>query len=69
MTAEAAFLDTAAARTKLVSMGGAMGGTSLLVAVLVVVGTFALSVQQRHRELALLRAIAATRPDPGAPRP
>ncbi|GKQ34491.1 ABC transporter permease [Streptomyces sp. A012304] len=54
------FLDAAAARTKLVSMGGAMGGTSLLVAVLVVVGTFALTVQQRHRELALLRAIAAT---------
>ncbi|MER5756605.1 ABC transporter permease [Streptomyces sp. NPDC002088] len=54
------FLDAAAARTRLVSMGGAMGGTSLLVAVLVVVGTFVLSVQQRHRELALLRAIAAT---------
>ncbi|NGO09628.1 FtsX-like permease family protein [Streptomyces sp. HC44] len=54
------FLDAAAARIRLVSMGGAMGGTSLLVAVLVVVGTFALSVQQRHRELALLRAIAAT---------
>ncbi|MET3984951.1 FtsX-like permease family protein [Streptomyces sp. PvR034] len=54
------FLDAAGARTKLVSMGGAMGGTSLLVAVLVVVATFALSVQQRHRELALLRAIAAT---------
>lgn len=54
------FLDAAAARTRLVSMGGAMGGTSLLVAVLVVVGTFALSVQQRHRELALLRAVAAT---------
>ncbi|MBO1335832.1 FtsX-like permease family protein [Streptomyces sp. VRA16 Mangrove soil] len=54
------FLDGAAARVKLVSMGGAMGGTSLLVAVLVVVGTFTLSVQQRHRELALLRAIAAT---------
>lgn len=54
------FLDAAAVRTKLVSMGGAMGGTSLLVAVLVVVGTFALSVQQRERELALLRAIAAT---------
>ncbi|MGW4572917.1 ABC transporter permease [Streptomyces tendae] len=54
------FLDAAGARTKLVSMGGAMGGTSLLVAVLVVVGTFALSVQQRHRELALLRAVAAT---------
>ncbi|SER96000.1 putative ABC transport system permease protein [Streptomyces sp. yr375] len=54
------FLDAAAARVRLVSMGGAMGGTSLLVAVLVVVGTFALSVQQRARELALLRAIAAT---------
>lgn len=54
------FLDAAAARTRLVSMGGAMGGTSLLVAVLVVVGTFALTVQQRNRELALLRAIAAT---------
>ncbi|UFR01886.1 ABC transporter permease [Streptomyces sp. Go40/10] len=54
------FLDAAAARTRLVSMGGAMGGTSLLVAVLVVVGTFTLTVQQRHRELALLRAIAAT---------
>ncbi|MFE0516389.1 ABC transporter permease [Streptomyces sp. NPDC058964] len=54
------FLDAAAARTRLVSMGGAMGGTSLLVAVLVVIGTFTLSVQQRHRELALLRAIAAT---------
>ncbi|MGV9417738.1 FtsX-like permease family protein [Streptomyces sp. NPDC003674] len=54
------FLDAAAARTRLVSMGGAMGGTSLLVAVLVVVGTFALTVQQRQRELALLRAIAAT---------
>ncbi|MGZ9933782.1 FtsX-like permease family protein [Streptomyces sp. NC-S4] len=54
------FLDAAGARVKLVSMGGAMGGTSLLVAILVVVGTFALSVQQRYRELALLRAIAAT---------
>lgn len=37
-----------------------MGGTSLLVAILVVVGTFALSIQQRHREIALLRAVAAT---------
>ncbi|MEU6866975.1 FtsX-like permease family protein [Streptomyces sp. NPDC046876] len=54
------FLDAAGARIKLVSMGGAMGGTALLVAILVVVGTFALSVQQRYRELALLRAIAAT---------
>ncbi|MEU3459919.1 FtsX-like permease family protein [Streptomyces sp. NPDC006733] len=54
------FPDAARARIKLVSMGGAIGGTSLLVAVLVVVGTFALTIQQRHREVALLRAIAAT---------
>ncbi|MER7951256.1 FtsX-like permease family protein [Streptomyces sp. NPDC096079] len=54
------FLDAAKARIKLVSMGGAIGGTSLLVAILVVVGTFALTIQQRHRELALLRAVAAT---------
>ncbi|MCB5169351.1 ABC transporter permease [Streptomyces bambusae] len=56
----AEFADAATARTKLVSLGGAMGGTSLLVAVLVVAGTFSLTVRQRHRELALLRAVAAT---------
>ncbi|MFC0601989.1 FtsX-like permease family protein [Streptomyces palmae] len=54
------FLDAAKARIQLISMGGAIGGTGLLVAVLVVSGTFALSIQQRHRELALLRAVAAT---------
>lgn len=55
------FLAASVARLRLVSMGGAMAGTSMLVAILVVVGTFALSIQQRHRELAMLRAIAATR--------
>ncbi|TYB51621.1 ABC transporter permease [Nonomuraea sp. PA05] len=54
------FLDAEAARVKLISMGGALAGTSLIVAILVVVGTFALSIQQRQRELALLRAVAAT---------
>lgn len=54
------FADAAKARVMLVSMGGALGGTSLLVAILVVVGTFALSIEQRRRELALLRAVAAT---------
>ncbi|MBY8877540.1 ABC transporter permease [Actinacidiphila acidipaludis] len=54
------FPDAARARVQLVSMGGAIGGTALLVAVLVVVGTFALSLRQRYRELALLRAVAAT---------
>lgn len=56
----AEFPDAARARVQLVSMGGAIGGTALLVAILVVVGTFALSLRQRHRELALLRAVAAT---------
>ncbi|WP_255948326.1 ABC transporter permease [Streptomyces odontomachi] len=51
--------DASAARTKLISMSGAIGGTALIVAVLVVVGTFALSIQQRYRELAMLRAIGA----------
>ncbi|MFD0638649.1 FtsX-like permease family protein [Catenulispora yoronensis] len=41
-------------------MGAVLAGTSLIVAVLVVVGTFALSIQQRQRELAVLRAVAAT---------
>lgn len=54
------FIDADKARVSLISLGGAMGGTSLLVALLVVAGTFALSVQQRSRELALLRAIGAT---------
>ncbi|MEU3843662.1 FtsX-like permease family protein [Streptomyces sp. NPDC028635] len=57
---KAEFPDAEQARIKLISLGGALGGTALLVAVLVVVGTFALSVQQRQREIALLRAVAAT---------
>ncbi|WP_131763899.1 ABC transporter permease, partial [Actinomadura fibrosa] len=56
----AEFLGAERARVKLISMGGALGGTALLVAVIVVSGAFALSVQQREREIALLRAIAAT---------
>jgi putative ABC transport system permease protein len=54
------FLDASRARVELISMGGAIGGTGLLVAILVVVGTFGLTAQQRRRELALLRAVAAT---------
>ncbi|HUR08990.1 MAG TPA: FtsX-like permease family protein, partial [Nonomuraea sp.] len=54
------FLGAEKARVKLISLGGALGGTSMLVAILVVVGTFALSIQQRQREIALLRAVAAT---------
>lgn len=54
------FQDAESARARLVSLGGALGATALLVAILVVAGTFALSVQQRQREIAVLRAVAAT---------
>ncbi|MFG6194282.1 FtsX-like permease family protein [Nonomuraea sp. JJY05] len=53
------FPEAESSRVKLISLGGALGGTSLLVAILVVVGTFALSMQQRRREIALLRAVGA----------
>ncbi|WP_310794786.1 ABC transporter permease [Streptomyces sp. TLI_171] len=56
----AEFPDAANARVRLVSMGAVLAGTSLLVALLIVVGTFGLSIQQRQREIAVLRAVAAT---------
>ncbi|MFI6600690.1 FtsX-like permease family protein [Nonomuraea sp. NPDC050536] len=56
----AEFPEAEGSRARLISLGGALGGTSLLVAILVVVGTFALSAQQRRREIALLRAVGAT---------
>ena len=54
------FTDAAKAKVTLVSVSGVLGATALLVAVVVVSGTFALSIGQRRRELALLRAVAAT---------
>jgi putative ABC transport system permease protein len=54
------FLDADRSRVQLISLGGALSGTSLLVGLLVVSGLLTLSVQQRTRELALLRAVAAT---------
>lgn len=54
------FRDAERGRLMLVSLGGALGGTALLVAILVVAGTFTLTIQQRLREIAVLRAIAAT---------
>ncbi|MER7751650.1 FtsX-like permease family protein [Kitasatospora sp. NPDC097643] len=56
----AEFPDAANAGVRLVSMGAVLAGTSLIVALLVVVGTFGLSIQQRQREIAVLRAVAAT---------
>jgi putative ABC transport system permease protein len=54
------FPDAARARIMLISLAGSIGGTALLIAIGVVAGTFALSVRQRYREIALLRAVAAT---------
>ena len=54
------FLDIALARGNLVGIAGSFGGIALMVAMFIVAGTLGLQVQQRRRELALLRAIAAT---------
>jgi putative ABC transport system permease protein len=54
------FLDVAEARELLIALAGSFGGTALMVALFVVASTFALLVQQRAREIALLRAVAAT---------
>lgn len=57
---KAEFLDIAEANEGMVAMSGSFGGIALMVAIFVVAGTFAFSVQQRYRELGLLRAIGAT---------
>ncbi|WCD86445.1 hypothetical protein KPP03845_102795 [Streptomyces xanthophaeus] len=48
------------ARELLTALGGSFGGTATLVAVFTAAGTVALSVGQRSREFALLRAVGAT---------
>jgi putative ABC transport system permease protein len=58
--ADAEFLDVGQARSFLIEMSSAFGGTMLMIVVLVVAGTLGLAIQQRRREFALLRAIAAT---------
>jgi putative ABC transport system permease protein len=57
---EAEFLDVGAARSFLILMAGSFGGVMLLIVLLVVGSTLGLAIQQRRREFALLRAIAAT---------
>lgn len=52
--------DVGRARELAVALPSVFGGCTLLIAVLVIAGTVGLSVQQRHRDIALLRAIAAT---------
>ncbi|WP_328298644.1 ABC transporter permease [Streptomyces sp. NBC_00435] len=50
----------AGAREMLAGLGGSFGGIATLVAVFTAAGTVALSVGQRSREFALLRAVGAT---------
>ncbi|WP_245787241.1 ABC transporter permease [Amycolatopsis saalfeldensis] len=58
--ADAEFLDVGTARSFLVLIAASFGGTMLMIVLLVVASTLGLSVQQRRRQFALLRAIAAT---------
>jgi putative ABC transport system permease protein len=52
--------ELAESRELLTSLGGSFGGIATQTAVFVVLGTVALAVGQRRREIALLRAIGAT---------
>ncbi|MCX5111977.1 FtsX-like permease family protein [Streptomyces sp. NBC_00378] len=52
--------ELAGAKEGLVGLGGSFGGVATMVAVFTAAGTVALSVGQRSREFALLRAIGAT---------
>ena len=52
--------EVAQARELAVALPSVFGGCTLFIAALVIAGTVGLSVQQRHRDIALLRAIGAT---------
>ncbi|MFC4858615.1 FtsX-like permease family protein [Actinophytocola glycyrrhizae] len=54
------FLDVGQVRSQLVVLSLSFAGTAIMIAMMVVASTLALSVQQRRREFALLRAVAAT---------
>ncbi|GAB1509600.1 ABC transporter permease [Actinophytocola sp. KF-1] len=54
------FLDVGQVRSQLVLLSLSFAGTAIMIAMLVVASTLALSVRQRRREIALLRAVAAT---------
>jgi putative ABC transport system permease protein len=56
----AEYPELQAARTKLIAVTASFGGLALFIAIFVVAGTMGLSIQQREREIALLRAVAAT---------
>src|SRR5215218_8317906 len=48
------------AKTTLIAVTASFGGLALFIAIFVVMSTMGLSIQQREREIALLRAVAAT---------
>jgi putative ABC transport system permease protein len=52
--------DLQEARTTLIAVTASFGGMALFIAIFVVASTMGLSIQQREREIALLRAVAAT---------
>jgi putative ABC transport system permease protein len=56
----AEFPQLEAGKTRLVAVAASIAGVGIFVALFVVAGTMALSVQQREQEIALLRAVAAT---------
>jgi putative ABC transport system permease protein len=47
-------------RTKLIAVAASFGGLAMFMAIFVVASTMGLSIQQREREIGLLRAVAAT---------
>jgi putative ABC transport system permease protein len=53
-------LELHQARTTLIPVTAAFGGLAMFIAMFVVASTMGLSIQQREREIALLRAVAAT---------
>jgi putative ABC transport system permease protein len=57
---KAEYPDLQEARTTLIAVTAAFGGLALFIAIFVVASTMGLSIQQREREIALLRAVAGT---------
>lgn len=54
------FPDSVQSNSDIVAISGSVGGIAILVAIFVVASTLSVSIQQRYREIALLRAVAAT---------
>jgi putative ABC transport system permease protein len=56
----AEYPDLQRSRKTLIPVTAAFGGLAMFIAMFVVAGTLGLSIQQREREIALMRAVAAT---------